>query len=956
MKKIRKIDLSKIPLISILVLFIVTYFIYKDFNVRMLYGYAILGLLIFLYTIYKLLKRKPFHKWNLIEKIYVIMPITIVLAILRKDVVKDYELLTYIIAMMIGSTYLLLSENSEKEYKYIVKIIYITGWIFAIWEIINLLFPQITNVWLNILSKSSREYNLRMIGKGFLATIGGSLTYVDYIMGFGVAVSIAEYMDNHKKVYLLSTLVFMFTIVIIGRRGELLAAALMLITLMIILDNPNKRKKHIMIGITCIIISIMLFIYFMPILKNIDFLYRYIITIERMFNGEDFSSGRFELYSYAIEGFKQNPIIGIGWGNYKNLIPEDFRKVHGFSGYGAHDLADVHNIYLQFFCETGIIGATLIIGVLLAIFIITINTINKIQKLKICADEKFKNNREFQMAIISFGIQLFFLLVGILDPVFSKRIFWFIYPLAIKLIVDAYNNVQGVDFKFLEKLKSNINKKIKKKKNTEKIVKEVSIKKNFIMNIILTVSSVAFPMITFPYISRILSPEGTGVVSFATSFVFYFYTFAQLGIPTYGIRICAQVRDNKEKLSKTVHELLIIQLIMSFISYVCYIVAIFCVPKLKSEMILYFIVGLKIFFESVGMEWLFKALEQYSYITKRSVILKFISLILMFLLVKNREDYRIYAALLIFADTASNIMNIFTVKKFINIKWMGNYNFKKHLKSIVIFFAMVCATTIYTHLDIVMLGFMKSDVDVGYYNVSMKVKTVLVSLVTSLGVVLLPRTSYYVENNKMNEFWGVTRKAMNFVMITAIPIMIYFIAFAKQGVLFIAGNQYQGAIEPLKILMPTLVIIGITNILGIQILVPLGKEKYVLYSQIVGAIVDIVLNILLIPHYASSGAAIGTLFAELSVLIVQIIALRKNIIELFRKIQIYKIFIALIPALISVIYISGYISNEFISLITTSIVFFGIYGTLLLLSKEKLTINIWNQIKLKLQGEKNARE
>lgn len=138
---------------------------------------------------------------------------------------------------------------------------------------------------------------------------------------------------------------------------------------------------------------------------------------------------------------------------------------------------------------------------------------------------------------------------------------------------------------------------------------------------------------------------------------------------------------------------------------------------------------------------------------------------------------------------------------------------------------MACATTIYTHLDTVMLKFMATDIDVGYYGATTKIKTILVSVITSLGTVLLPRVSYYIKQNMVDEFYRITEKALNFVFILAMPLSFYFMVFAKYGVLFLSGNEYEGAILPMQIIMPTLLLIGITNILGIQILVPLGKEN-----------------------------------------------------------------------------------------------------------------------------------
>lgn len=170
--------------------------------------------------------------------------------------------------------------------------------------------------------------------------------------------------------------------------------------------------------------------------------------------------------------------------------------------------------------------------------------------------------------------------------------------------------------------------------------KSKSIKLNFIMNVILTMSSFIFPLITFPYVSRILLPEGTGKVSFATSLISYFSMFAQLGIPTYGIRACAKVRDDKEELTRTTQELVIINFVMSVISYTALAVALMLVPRLREERALYIIVSLTIAFNVIGMEWMYKALEQYTYITIRSIIFKFVALIVMFVFVhQNRITF-----------------------------------------------------------------------------------------------------------------------------------------------------------------------------------------------------------------------------------------------------------------------------------------------------------------------------
>lgn len=479
-------------------------------------------------------------------------------------------------------------------------------------------------------------------------------------------------------------------------------------------------------------------------------------------------------------------------------------------------------------------------------------------------------------------------------------------------------------------------------------MKQKSLKLNVVMNMLLSISSFIFPLITFPYVSRILLPEGTGKVSFATSLVSYFSMFAQLGIPTYGIRACAKVRDNRKELTKTAQELLIINIIMSAIAYVFLFFAIKFVPRLQEERALYVIVSFNIILTSIGMEWLYKALEQYTYITIRSVVFKLISLIAMFALIHEKKDYILYGGISIFAASASNIFNFINVHKYIDVKPVGGYNFKRHLKPIGTFFAMACATTIYTNLDTVMLGFMTTDVNVGYYNAAVKIKTILVSIVTSLGAVLLPRASYYVENRMMDDFRRIIQKALSFVFFVASPLMVYFMLYAKEGIFFLSGTAYEGSILPMQIIMPTLLFIGITNILGMQILVPIGKENIVLYTEIAGAIVDLILNFIFIPKFASAGAAFGTLVAEAVVLVIQYITLRMQVVEIFKNIHYGRILTAIVLGIITSVWIKSLNLGAFLSLVFSAILFFGVYGVYLLFRKEEVIVEMWETIVGKL--------
>ena len=475
--------------------------------------------------------------------------------------------------------------------------------------------------------------------------------------------------------------------------------------------------------------------------------------------------------------------------------------------------------------------------------------------------------------------------------------------------------------------------------------KNSSIKWNFVMHIFLSMSSFLFPLISFPYVSRILLPAGTGKVSFAISVIAYFNMFAQLGIPTYGIRACAKVRDDKLELSKTVHELLIINLLMSLIAYAFLGVSIATIERIREDKTLICIVSITILLNTIGIEWMYKGLEKYTYITIRSIIFKLIALVSMFLFVKTKEDYIAYGVISIFASSASNILNFINARKYIKIYPFHCYDIKRHIKPVLIFFAMACATTIYTNLDTVMLGFMANNDDVGYYNAAIKIKNVLISIVASLGTVLLPRNSYYIEHGLLDKFWSISKRAINFVFVLALPLMLYFIIFAKESILFLSGNEFYGAILPMQVLMPTILAIGITNILGLQVLVPLGKERIVLYSEILGAIIDFTINLLLIPNYHATGAAIGTLAAEIIVFCFQYRYLREKVRLFFKNVSWKSICAGISVSILSVIPIKICFSNIFFKLLVSSLVFFCIYFCTLLVSKEPLAIDTFESVR-----------
>ena len=476
--------------------------------------------------------------------------------------------------------------------------------------------------------------------------------------------------------------------------------------------------------------------------------------------------------------------------------------------------------------------------------------------------------------------------------------------------------------------------------------KQPSLGLNFLMNIILTVSGFIFPLITFPYVSRVLLAEGNGKIQLAVSFVAYFTMLSQLGIPTYGIRACAAVRDDKQALSRTVHELAMIQGVSTLLSCGLLALCIAFLPRIAGERALYTVTGLSVFLGAVGMEWLFKAMEQYTYITLRSLAMKVISVVAMFLLVRGEGDYVIYAGISVLASAGSNLLNLTQLRKYIYLKPVGGYQLRRHIRPVLVLFAYVCATTVYTNLDSVMLGFMTSDAQVGYYSVAVKLKNILVSVVTALGAVLLPRVSYYYEQGDLDAFWQMAVKAFRVVLLMALPFTAYFMLFAGSSIFFLSGDTYGPSVLPMIIIMPTLICIGLTSVTGVQILIPTKREHHTLIASVLGGIVDVILNAILIPPMGAAGAAVGTLVAELIVLVYHLAVLRKELRPVRKEIKLWPMLWAAAAAVLAAFWVPALGLSDFGTLAVSAVLFFGAYLLVLFVMKDPFT----EDIRKKLQG------
>ena len=479
-----------------------------------------------------------------------------------------------------------------------------------------------------------------------------------------------------------------------------------------------------------------------------------------------------------------------------------------------------------------------------------------------------------------------------------------------------------------------------------------SVKLNALMNTIRTISTMIFPLITFPYTSRILGPEGVGKISFATSFVSYFILLASIGIPLYGIREIARVRDDKNKLSELTQELFVMHLITSIIISSIFIILIFLNGKLYDEKTLFFIVSFSIILTTLGMEWLYQGLEQYSYITIRSIIFSAVFTIAIFVFINNEDDYLISATIGVFASLGSSLLNFYNARKILFAKRTEPWNFKRHFKPLSLVYLLNFTVSIYIQLDTVMLGFLSSAKDVGYYSSGLKINKMLLALVTSLGTVLLPRLSYYIANDMKAEFNKMLKKSFEVIWILCLPMVAALMLLSKEIIVLFAGNLYIPASICIVITAPIILFIGLSNIFGIQILYPLGRDKEVVYSVGAGAIISFSLNFLLIPHFSHVGAAMATLSSELVVLIIMVLLMPKEyrILMPFSTIQKYSIATAFL--IILILSIKFTISTYWLRLVIAIPSGVILYFLSLLLMKESLILEVKLKIKERISHAK----
>ncbi|WP_302560854.1 flippase [Phocaeicola sartorii] len=477
-----------------------------------------------------------------------------------------------------------------------------------------------------------------------------------------------------------------------------------------------------------------------------------------------------------------------------------------------------------------------------------------------------------------------------------------------------------------------------------------SVKANYLFNLINSASQLLFPLITFPYASRIMMADGIGQVNFFQSIISYISLFTCLGIPMYAIREVAKVRDNPEKMTRITVEILLLHAFLTLLGYMAVAVICLTVTKVQTDIPLFLLLSATIFFTAIGSEWFYQGIEDFKYVAIRGLLVKLLSVVLLFLLVKTKEDILWYGAYSVLGVLGGNIFNFIRLRKYLHrdvIDFRALHPLR-HLKPALHVFALNVVISIYLQLNNVLLGFMRDAEAVGYFTAATKIMMITMSISSSLGAVMMPRASNLIAENKLNEFKILVQKSYDFILALTMPLTVGLIFTSSNVILLLSGIGFAPAILTSQIVALNILMVGVSGVMGLQILYPMGKINIVILSTLVGAVVNVFFNILLIPSYGHNGTAVAYMLAEVAVSISMFIIGRKYIpIIFFKKEHFHYVFGSIIMG-VSLYCIYLFDLSNIIALAIMVVVGIVIYGSVLLILKDTMGIMVWRMIKDKL--------
>lgn len=388
-----------------------------------------------------------------------------------------------------------------------------------------------------------------------------------------------------------------------------------------------------------------------------------------------------------------------------------------------------------------------------------------------------------------------------------------------------------------------------------------SIKKNFAYKSILTLSTYLINFITFPYVARVLGVERIGLVNFVDNTVNYFLLFATMGVGLLGVREIAAVKEDKKRRDQVYSNVLALNLLFTLVSLGIYLLCIATIPKLRQYDELFYIGTAKILFTVFLVEWFFTGVENFRYITLRSILIKVLYIISVFLFVRDTSDYLLYFILTVGVVVLNALINQLYIREFVRIRW-NNVQLFKYLKQNVTLGIYTLMTSMYLTFNVMYLGLVSNNTEVGYYTTAFKLYSVVLGFFTAFTNVMLPRMSSLLANGEKDRFQELVNRSFSVMATCCIPLILCSMIMAPQIVYILSGPGYEGAILPMRIIMPAAFAVGMAQVLAIQVLMPMKKDKVLLMASIIGAVVSLLINLLVVPSVASVGSAIVLVCSE----------------------------------------------------------------------------------------------
>lgn len=457
-----------------------------------------------------------------------------------------------------------------------------------------------------------------------------------------------------------------------------------------------------------------------------------------------------------------------------------------------------------------------------------------------------------------------------------------------------------------------------------------------------TLTTIIFPLITYPYITRVLSVENIGRVNFGQSIVSYFMLLAGFGISTFAIRNGSQIRENNEQLNLFANRVFTINIITTIISCGLLVIVTILPTKVAAYRTIILLQGLTVAMSPLAVDWLYTIEEDFGYITLRSIVIQLLSLVLMFIFVKNENDVYLYVALTSMSTSLGNIFNFLHSKKYVKLKLVSDTHWNEYKSSIFLFFVNSIATIIYMNSDTTILGILKDDYSVGLYSVAVKIYTIVKQVFNAVIATTIPRLAY-LRKNDVKEFENLTKRMLSIASICTIPAAVGLIILRKEVITLISGNNYLEAAPTLAILSAAIFFGILANILANGVLICMGKEKCVVKATVVSAVGNAVLNFGFIPFLSQNGAAITTLLAEMTVFGMSLYYSRDVVMHMIDFSELRNAFLGSALMLLVSFPMSKILANSqiFMKIAIIMVICASVYVIALILFRDKVLFSIW---------------